>query len=123
MFKPKERRRDSRYPVTEQLSLRFNDNFLNGTECSDISLGGMCIVIEDKIDKEYKYGTVFLVQKYEDEVIFFESQFRKIWDNPVYVDREDTRIGVKFLDIDTRNFDNLQRIITIQEKIKNKHHN
>ena len=123
MFSYKERRRDSRYPVTEQLSVRFNDNFLNGTECSDISLGGMCIVIEDKIDKKYQYGTVFLVQKYNDEVIFFESRFRKIWDNPVYVDREDTRIGIKFLDIDNRNFDNLQKIISIQEKIKNKHHN
>ena len=123
MFTSKERRRDSRYPVTEQLSIRFNDNFLNGTECSDISLGGMCIVIEDKIDKKYQYGTVFLVQKYGDEVIFFESRFRKIWDNPVYVDRKDIRIGVKFLDIDTRNFDNLQKIISIQEKIKNKHHN
>ena len=83
----------------------------------------MCIVIEDKIDKKYQYGTVFLVQKYGDEVIFFESRFRKIWDNPVYVDRKDIRIGVKFLDIDTRNFDNLQKIISIQEKIKNKHHN
>lgn len=123
MFKFKERRRNTRYPVTEQLSVRFNNTFLNGTECSDISVGGMCIVIDDKIDKEYKYGTVFLVQKYGDEVIFFESRFRKIWDNPVYVDRKDTRMGVKFLDIDTRNFDNLQRIISIQEKIKNKHHN
>jgi len=123
MFNFKERRRDSRYPVTEQLSVRFNDNFLNGTECSDISLGGMCIVIEDKIDKKYQYGTVFLVQKYNEEVIFFESRFRKIWDNPVYVDRQDTRIGIKFLDIDTRNFDNLQKIISIQEEIRNKHHN
>ena len=53
MFKFKDRRKEARYPVTEQLSVRFNDNFLNGTECSDISLGGMCIVFEDKIDKEF----------------------------------------------------------------------
>ncbi len=123
MFDFKDRRKDSRYPVTEQLSIRFNNNFLNGTECSDISLGGMCIVVEDEIDKGHKYGTVFLVQKYKEEVIFFESRFRKIWDNPVFVDRNDIRIGVKFLDIDSRNFDSLCKIISIQDKIENKHPN
>lgn len=123
MFKFKDRRKNSRYPVTEQLSLRFNDNFLNGTECSDISLGGMCIVVEDKIDEKYNYGTVFLVQKYGKEVIFFESRFRKIWDSLVFVDRKDTRMGVKFLDTDDKNLKNLSRIVSLQEKIKNKHHN
>ena len=123
MFKFKDRRKDSRYPVTEQLSVKFNDNFLNGTECSDISMGGMCIVVEDKINQEFKYGTLFLVQKYGEEIIFFESRFRKIWDSLVFVDRKDTRIGVKFLDIDEKNLKNLSRIISLQEELKNPHHN
>ena len=51
-----------------------------------------------------------------DEVIFFESRFRKIWESPVYVDRDDIRIGVKFLDLDPGNFDSLCKIISLQEQ-------
>ena len=122
MSKFKERRKYPRYPVIEQLTVRFNDTFLNGTECSDISYGGMCIVVDDKIGKEVKYGIVFLVQKYKEEVIFFESKFMKMWDNLVYVDRNDTRMGVKFLDIDDKNLKSLSRIITIQEEQRKQHH-
>ena len=123
MSKFKERRKYPRYPAIEQLTVRFNDTFFNGTECSDISYGGMCIVVDDRIGKEVKYGIVFLVQKYKEEVIFFESKFMKMWDNLVYVDRNDTRIGVKFLDIDDNNLKSLSRIISLQEKQKKRHHN
>ena len=121
MPKFKDRRKYPRYPVIKQLSVRFNNTFLNGTECSDISLGGMCIVVEDKIDEKYKYGIVFLVQKYGEEVIFFESKFMKMWDNPVYVDRNDTRMGVKFLDVDDKNLKSLSRIVSLQEEQKKRH--
>ncbi len=122
MPKFKDRRKYPRHPVIEQLSVRFNNTFLNGTECSDISLGGMCIVVEDKIDEKNKYGIVFLVQKYGEEVIFFESKFMKMWGNLVYVDRNDTRMGVKFLDVDDKNLKSLSRIVSLQEKQKKRHH-
>lgn len=113
----KERRKKTRYPITEQLSVRFNDEFLNGTECSDISLGGMCIVLDDKIKNDDKYGIVMLVQKYNKEVLFFESKFVRLWDNFVYVNRKDTRIGVKFIDLDPKNFDSLCRIISLKAEL------
>lgn len=110
----KERRKERRLPVTEQLSVRFNDEFLNGTECSDISLGGMCIVVDDSIENNNKYGTVMLVRKYDKETILFESKFVRLWDNHVYIDRKDTRLGVKFVDLDSKNFTSLDRIIYLQ---------
>ncbi len=110
----KERRKERRLSVTEQLSVRFNDEFLEGTECSDISLGGMCIVVDDPIKKNIKYGTVMLVRKYDKETIFFESKFVRLWDNLVYIDRKDTRLGVKFVDLDSKNFTSLDRILYLQ---------
>jgi len=110
----KERRKYRRLPVTEQLSVRFNDEFLRGTECSDISIGGMCIVFDDVIKNNNKYGTVMLVQKYDEETIFFQSKFVRLWDNLVYVDRKDTRMGVKFIELDSENFESLNKIIDMQ---------
>jgi hypothetical protein len=57
-----------------------------------------------------------LVQKYDKELIFFESKFVRLWDNLVYVDRKDTRMGVRFIDIDPRNFDSLCKIISLQSE-------
>lgn len=110
----KNRRRHQRYPITVQVSVRFGDTFLDGTECSDISLGGMCVVVNEEIEKNWKYGTVMLVQKYGDETIVFESNFTRLWDNHVYVNRKDTRIGIKFRDIDSTNFNNLCKLISYQ---------
>jgi len=111
------RRKSSRFLVTEQVSVRFeNGEFLEGTECHDISLGGMCIIIPHKIDTECKYGTVMLALAFNAEVILFESRFVRIWDGPVFVDRDDTRMGVKFIDIAGTNLENLKRIVALQSK-------
>ena len=111
-----ERRKHPRMPVMEQLSVRFNDEFLEGTECSDLSLGGMCIVFDDTIKNKNKYGIVMLVQKYDNEVIFFESKFVRLWDCHIFVDRKDTRMGVKFIDMDDKNFKSLNRLIDLHEE-------
>ena len=117
-----ERRKYTRYPVIEQLSVRFNNTFLKRTECTDLSMGGMCIVVEDKIDEIANYGIVFLVQKYGEEVIFFESKFIIMWDRRVSADRDDIRLGVKFFDVDDENLNSLSRIVSLkEEQIKQRH--
>ena len=113
----KERRKNHRFPVTEQLSVRFNDECLDGTECSDISKGGMCICFNDSVNTDSRYGTLMLVQKFDDEVIFFESKFVRLWDTLVYLDKKDTRMGIKFMDIDSENIDNLNKILSLQKSV------
>ncbi len=113
----KERRVNDRIPVTEQLSVRFNDEFLDGTECSDISKGGMCICFSDSINTDSRYGTLMLAQKYDNETIFFESKFFRLWDSLVYLDKKNTRMGVKFIDIDDKNIENLDKILSMQNSV------
>lgn len=116
-----EKRCAKRYLITEQVTVRFeDDSFLNGTECSDISLGGMCVVLDERIEKKQKYGIIMMVHKYGDEVVMFESRFVRLWDRPVFVDRNDTRMGIKFIDLDPKNFDSLCRIIDIQSDTEHK---
>ncbi|MGD9200356.1 MAG: PilZ domain-containing protein [Chitinispirillia bacterium] len=112
----KNRRKHQRYPITVQVSVRFGDNFLEGSECSDISLGGMCVVVNDKISKNNNAGVVMLVQKCGEETVFFESDFVRLWDNLVYTDSNDTRLGIRFKNIDQKNFDSLCKILSFQEE-------
>ena len=112
----KNRRKDQRYPITVQVSVRFGENFLEGTECSDISLGGMCVVVNNKINKNYTSGVVMLVQKWGKETVFFESDFVRLWDNLVYFNSNDTRLGIRFKNIDKENFDSLCKILSFQEE-------
>lgn len=112
----KNRRKYQRYPVTVQISVRFGENFLEGSECSDISLGGMCVVVNEKIKEKSNNGVVMLVQKCGDEVIFFESDFVRLWDNLVYFNSKDTRLGIRFRNVDMKNFDSLCKIISYQEE-------
>lgn len=113
----KERRENNRYVFTEKITIQFDDEFLDGTETSDISLGGMCIIVKSKINKHHKYGTVMIVQKFKKEVVMFETKFVKLWDNSVYLDKEDTRIGIKFINVDPKNYNSLCKIIDLQEEL------
>lgn len=110
----KNRRKYQRYPVTVQVSVRYGENFLEGTECSDISLGGMCVVVNDKIEQKFDAGVVMLVQKCGEETVFFESDFVRLWDNLVYFNKNDTRLGIRFKNIDPKNFDSLCKILSFQ---------
>ena len=111
------RRRHHRYPVTVQLSVRFGTNFLEGTECSDISFGGMCVVLNERINIKSSEGVVMLAQQCGEEIIFFESDFVRLWDNRVFFNRNDTRMGIRFKNVDMKNFDNLCKIISYQDEL------
>lgn len=114
----KNNRHHTRYPVIEKLSLRFENEFLNGTECSNISLGGMCILIDDKISSNDKYGTLMLAQKMGDDIILFEADFVRLWDRLAFADSDDRRMGIKFINIDKENHKKLLKIISTQDKME-----
>ena len=108
-----ERRKNSRYSCDLRLSVEIGDTTFDTTECSNISLGGMCIVVDDKVDKSEKYGTLTLLQKSDEEEVCFNAKLLILWSNFKYIDRNDTtRVGVKFKDLDPENIKKLQKIIS-----------
>ncbi len=110
----KDRRKFSRYPCDLTMSVEIGDSTFTTTECSNISLGGMCIVVDNKVDKSIKFGTLHLTKKCDSEEINFQAKLIILWSNFKYVDRFDTRIGVMFKDLDSENKENLQKIISTQ---------
>lgn len=110
------RRNDQRYPLSSKITITMNDVILNKTECRNISLGGMCIAISDKIDN-WKNGLLIMVHKFEEEVVFFTTKFKVLWNNDKSSNRKETLIGVNFKDIDPKNFDFLSRIIHHQSNM------
>jgi c-di-GMP-binding flagellar brake protein YcgR len=110
----KERRKHSRYQCDLRLSVEIGDTTFKTTECSNISMGGMCIVVDDKVDKTIKYGTLTLVQRKDEEEISFNVKLLILWSNFKYVDRRDTLIGVKFKGLDPENSKKLKKIISSQ---------
>lgn len=104
------RRKDTRYALDSKVTITMNDVILDGTECRNISMGGMCIAIEDKLDN-WKNGLLIMVHKFDEEVIFFSSKFRVLWKNMEPSDRKESLIGVHFHETDPKNFEFLSRII------------
>lgn len=115
----RERRKHSRYSCDLKLSVEIGNTTFKTSECSNISLGGMCIVVDDKVDKKIKYANLTLIQKNKDEEISVNAKLLILWSNFKYVDRSDTRLGVKFKDLDPENMKNLQKIIEFQENNPN----
>ena len=71
----------------------------------------MCIVVDNKVDKDINYGTLKLVHKHDNEEISFNAKLLILWSNFKYVDRSDTQLGVMFKDLDQENRQKLQKII------------
>ena len=104
------RRKDTRYTLSSKVTVTMNDVILDGTECRNISLGGMCLAVNDKLDN-WKDGLLILVHKFDKEVIFFSSKFRVLWKNMKSSKRKESLIGVYFQETDPKNFEILSRII------------
>ena len=110
------RRKDTRYALASRITITMNDVILNETECRNISMGGMCIAIKDKLDN-WKDGLLIMVQKFDKEVIFFSSKFRVLWKDMKPSNRKESLIGVNFHETDPKNFEFLSRIIHYQSNM------
>ena len=109
-MKEENRRKDQRFPLSSKITLTMNDSILNETECRNISLGGMCITVNDKIDN-LENGLLIMVHKFDEEIIFFTTKFKVSWNNTNFPNRKEALFGVNFTDIDPKNLDFLSRII------------
>ncbi|MFW5775183.1 MAG: PilZ domain-containing protein [Chitinivibrionales bacterium] len=91
-------RKEKRVNVTVGVSVRLNGRLVHGTSCSNISQGGMCIRFEGE-PPVGDSGELWLTKQYEDEVISFESAFRRLWVKPVDIGSRAMRMGVRFIQV------------------------
>jgi c-di-GMP-binding flagellar brake protein YcgR len=107
------RRKYPRVPLAADIAVRMKGQLLQGTVCTNISMGGMCISFNNHFD-EGTLGKVWLTQNYPDESIVFEADFRKLWVKPITLDKSQKRMGVSFAELYPQHRDSLWRIVRRQ---------
>ena len=111
-----ERRKNKRIKLNEKITLSINSLEIKGSQTSDISVAGMCILFDSKIElKKNDKGRILLTQRYGKEVISFESDILVLWNNELTGKQTHYRIGIRFLNLDPINFENLCSILSYQE--------
>ncbi len=90
------RRKEKRLNLTIGITVRMDGTLVHGTSCSNISSGGMCIQFNAE-PPPGDWGAVWLTKQYEDEIVAFESEFRKLWVKPVDIGSAEMRMGVRFI--------------------------
>ncbi len=107
------RRRYPRVPLAADIAVRMKGQLLKGSVCSNVSMGGMCIVFQNHFE-EGGFGKVWLTQNYPDESVVFEADFQKLWVRPITLDQNQKRMGVSFVELHPHHRDNLWRIVRRQ---------
>jgi len=100
---------DLRSPVT----ITVNDRVLEDAECINISMGGMCIQVDEAIEQQQK-GTVEMEYDCGDEKVTFKGDFVIRWIKPVTAERPEKQFGLQFTYYDAKSLSNLARIIITQ---------
>ena len=100
---------DLRSPV----SITMNERVLEGAECINISMGGMCIQVDEAIEQQQK-GTVEMEYDCGDEKVTFKGEFVIRWIKPVTSERPEKQFGLQFTYYDSKSLTNLARIIITQ---------
>ncbi|MBN1984013.1 MAG: PilZ domain-containing protein [Chitinivibrionales bacterium] len=110
-----DRRKNARYRFEEKISVTFNSEILTASGCSDISLGGMCIILPEAVDvSKNRKGKLSLMQKINNETVVFEADFASLWNSLVSLKGKQSRLGIKFVELNPHNFENLCKIIDNQ---------
>ena len=100
---------DLRSPV----NVTVNDRVLEGTECINISMGGMCIQVDAAIEQQQK-GTVEMEYECDDEKVTFKGEFVIRWIKPAASEGPERQFGLQFTYYDAKSLSNLARIIITQ---------
>lgn len=105
-----ERRQYTRKALTVAVTLDIDGTIIRGSECRNISQGGMFIALKQDIAIN-KQGTVTLTTKCGSELITFRSEFQVV--RCVYPGEYngDKGIGVTFTRMDDASNQNLFRIL------------
>lgn len=100
---------DMRLPV----SITVNERILEGAECVNISMGGMCIQVDEAIEQQQK-GIVEMEYDCDDEKVHFKGEFVIRWIKPAGSDGSERQFGLQFTYYDSKSLTNLARIIITQ---------
>jgi c-di-GMP-binding flagellar brake protein YcgR len=96
---------------TVAVTLDFNGSFVRGSECRDISLGGMLVALREVVELNKK-GVVTLTTKCGPELITFRAFFQVVRECAIGESNRETGIGIIFTGMDNASVHNLNRIIT-----------
>ncbi|MBD3345677.1 MAG: hypothetical protein GF401_11505 [Chitinivibrionales bacterium] len=109
------RRKYKRHKIKCDIKVRMMGKVVEGADCMNISLGGMCIRIPH-LPEEGPTGRVWITRKYKKDRIEFESDFRKIWSRPADISSDETMIGIIFGEMPPVQRDNLWKILQQEER-------
>ena len=112
------RRKFSRLPFSARITVTMNDVIIGDTRCKNISHGGMCFVINDRVDA-INNGMIILVHKCDNDITFFKANFAVSWNQVVSHDKHAIELGVNFEGLDTENKKALSRILFYESTAAN----
>ncbi len=96
----------------------MDDVILKGTECVNISSGGMCLTINDRIDL-WNTGMLIMVRKYKREAIYFKTDFSVTWNSLALPGESEVYMGIAFKELDAANKKALDRILSLHCNVDN----
>lgn len=99
-----------RVPVQTPITVTIDNHVLKNAQCINISMGGMCVAVNDTIEEQQK-GTVELEIEFENERINFKGEFTVQWISGKDLNSREKNFGLKFTYYDSANLTNLARII------------
>ncbi len=106
------RRNYPRMPLNLPVRVMIDGTWLDDAVCKNISMGGMCISVEDSIVKNQQIGKVELHLYHDDEEIVFSGEFVIKW---IKLSKNNTtEFGLQFTYYDSLNSTNLARIVLNQ---------
>lgn len=107
------RRKHPRIPIRATIKVRIGWKTLYPIKVSNISMGGMCVHMEQSIEMG-KTGKLWLTQEDIGEVVPFVTKFKIRRVDPPVSNGKENIIGIEFLNMNRKYQDNLLKILRIQ---------
>ena len=101
-----ENRKHIRVFLPVAITLKIDNRIIRGSQCQNISLGGMFVLTREEIT-ENEEGSVALTVKCGKTFQNFQAGFRVVWTDPA----KQYGAGISFNDIDSNNLLSLENII------------
>ncbi len=101
-----ENREHKRVFLPSAITLKISDRIIRGSECQNISLGGMYVQTKEEIIENEK-GSVTLTIKCGKTFETFQAGFHVVWTDP----NKRFAAGISFSDVDSKNHQSLENII------------
>jgi hypothetical protein len=104
------RRKHPRLALDSKVTVTMNDVILEGTTIKNISSGGMCIAVRDRIDK-FEDGMLILIYRCHEDVLFFKADFSVSWNSILSPDKYNAELGILFKNLEPTSRNILEKIL------------